>query len=503
MRLFRRRTANTDAGSTVDPASALERLRTNPALARQERLPQRPTFEEWQSLSPDERSAPYEPQIVAVQSLSRSELDEVEATIRLLGEARYEAAIPLLASLWRTCPITPVRLAAGYGLLTIRSAEAFDVLWSRRHDWELAAATLASRSRLVADPVAAYDLAERLVDGAHAGDVNAARLVNEMLGLLTPSTFDWQGKEGWTEPDAPRWLRDDERWIALCTRLRSDETFGEAARQVLRYQPKARVKSALARESKAPPVAVALRRRVEPWLVRYQAGEFISVWDEIANLGAIPEPEIRDEAQAVADEMMGRVAAAIAEIRERLNSLGYPLRPQSDVDRDIEERLNELERVAGGRVPVSFASFWRIVGGINLAPIEDAEWPSWMPSDQRWQTRLDPLVIDPLSEAWYSVEEWLEDRSEHLAEVVGPLELAIAPDALHKVNVSGGPPYAVRLPDQAADAPIRNLAGAPHLVPYLRVAIERGGFPGMPPDSDPSPQWRVAVARLTVGLPEF
>jgi hypothetical protein len=48
-----------------------------------------------------------------------------------------------------------------------------------------------------------------------------------------------------------------------------------------------------------------------------------------------------------------------------------------------QARLAELADIAGGPVPISIAAFWRIVGGVDLAPIEDADLPDRMPTEQR------------------------------------------------------------------------------------------------------------------------
>jgi hypothetical protein len=126
-----------------------------------------------------------------------------------------------------------------------------------------------------------------------------------------------------------------------------------------------------------------------------------------------------------------------------------------------------------------------------------------MPTEQRWLEKLDPLVVDPLREAWYSVEEWQEDLVENLPEVVGPLEISIAPDRLHKSNISGGPPYAIRLPDASADPRIRWLEEEPHLVPYLRRAVQGGALAGVSPAQHVSSGWSSIVGELTRDVPSF
>jgi hypothetical protein len=48
----------------------------------------------------------------------------------------------------------------------------------------------------------------------------------------------------------------------------------------------------------------------------------------------------------------------------------------------------------------------------------------------------------------------------------------------HKVNVSGGAPYGILVPDSSADATI-NLDGTKmYFVDYLRECFQWGGFPG-------------------------
>jgi len=82
----------------------------------------------------------------------------------------------------------------------------------------------------------------------------------------------------------------------------------------------------------------------------------------------------------------------------------------------------------------------------------------------------------------------------------GRYRIEIAPDALHKANVSGGEPYAVAFPDPAADAPVLGL-DAPYartFVGYLRECFRWGGFPGLA--TDPSNQPRAELARLTERL---
>lgn len=53
----------------------------------------------------------------------------------------------------------------------------------------------------------------------------------------------------------------------------------------------------------------------------------------------------------------------------------------------------------------------------------------------------------------------------------------MAPDRLHKANISGGAPYGFRLPDACADAVFVGEVAMP-FVDYLNLVFENGGFPG-------------------------
>jgi hypothetical protein len=55
--------------------------------------------------------------------------------------------------------------------------------------------------------------------------------------------------------------------------------------------------------------------------------------------------------------------------------------------------------------------------------------------------------------------------------------LPVAPDRLHKDNVSGGPPYRLVVPDGCADGLFVAEATMP-FVSYLNWVFRSGGFPG-------------------------
>ena len=213
------------------------------------------------------------------------------------------------------------------------------------------------------------------------------------------------------------------------------------------------------------------------YLDRYLHGEHEQVWSELQELGeAVRQEPAYSEARLVADETMRRVGRNCERIVERLRSLeyhfdlypdGYPrgftFGPLAPADDALSRDLHTLE-AAAGPLPISLVAFWEQVGSVDLVGIQPL-----------WPDGLDPLVVDPPAGCISELDEMefqMEDR--------GHFEASLAPDVFHKDNVSGGSPYAVKLPDPAADFLLRNEAHELLFVHYLRFAILRfGGFPGL------------------------
>jgi hypothetical protein len=80
---------------------------------------------------------------------------------------------------------------------------------------------------------------------------------------------------------------------------------------------------------------------------------------------------------------------------------------------------------------------------------------------------------------------------------VDPFVLPVAPDRLHKANVSGGLPYGIVLPDGCVDGLFVGETTMP-FVGYLNWVLRNGGFPG--PTASKS-QWRVKQALAERLLP--
>ncbi len=213
------------------------------------------------------------------------------------------------------------------------------------------------------------------------------------------------------------------------------------------------------------------------YLERYRSGEYEQVWNDLQALGAAvrQEPHYSD-AKEVAAETMRRVRRNCERLVSRLRSAGYifglypdgsrgyytqgPLVPPSDkMRRDLaglEERV--------GPLPLSLVAFWQEVGSVDLVGMHPSK-----------RDGLDPLVV-------YSPEDAIAELDSREDEEEGSdrIEIFLAPDDLHKDNVSGGEPYSAALPDPSADFPFLYERHHLHFVPYLRLAILRwGGFPGL------------------------
>jgi hypothetical protein len=235
------------------------------------------------------------------------------------------------------------------------------------------------------------------------------------------------------------------------------------------------------------------------YLERYLNGDHEQAWNDLLSLhSAVRRQPYADQAQAVATETMRRVRRNCERIVNRLQSAGYifgiypdgsggytsdePLssssyQPQTDIAR-LEDQV--------GPVPLSLLAFWREVGAVDLVGMHP-DWPSL----------LDPLVVYAPEAALVDLESWDDDEEDPSSEA---FEAGLAPDNLHKDNISGGEPYSVRLPDPSADFLLRYEQHGLYFVPYLRLAILRwGGLPGLEQSHQPFP----LLSDLIAGLEPF
>jgi hypothetical protein len=196
---------------------------------------------------------------------------------------------------------------------------------------------------------------------------------------------------------------------------------------------------------------------------RYKAGRHKGVWDELLSLGAgVRSGHVYEDAIAVARETMSRVRASLATLATELRRVGYEFRFPDRVlvpaKSDARERIAELERLVGP-LPLSLQAWYEMFHEVNFAGQEDET--------------TDPLWVFPIEAAFEEYQAWSVERPPW-----AKFRVPIAPDALHKAEISGGMWYGIALPNAAMDA---ELLEEPHgimFVDYLRLAIRASGLTG-------------------------
>lgn len=254
---------------------------------------------------------------------------------------------------------------------------------------------------------------------------------------------------------------------------------------------------------------------------RYKQGECEQVWVELVERGTdVWEEPLRSDAWAVACETMRRTRSNIEVLIPRLRHLGYQFgeSPEFPAESDLHfspppsfarEVVDELERLFGP-VPLSLRAWYEVGGAVDLVGFH----PDWPDS-----ATLDPLVVDFISPLKFNIEreemvahiqemfeDWQANCEEYGEEEVGPFQLEMAPDFLHKVGCSGGPPYGIELPCQAVDAIWLDWNGTT-FVDYLRRCFRCGGFPGLAGRTDTAvlrtgPDGRPTLVPPSVMMPE-
>jgi hypothetical protein len=205
---------------------------------------------------------------------------------------------------------------------------------------------------------------------------------------------------------------------------------------------------------------------------------------------------------------MRRVAANADLIAERLCSRGWralsagtsDLRTlPAPADADI---LCRIENITGAPIPPTLLAFWKIVGGVNWVwDYETGNAPPDLGVGLPMQ-EMDPLCVDPPKAADYLFDEWEDQRRRPDPDLVGSFELELAPDYLHKANISGGAPYSIALPFLGADPKLANESHGLPFVDYLRLCFRWAGFPGLEGHARRD-DVRNFIAEFTAGLAPF
>jgi hypothetical protein len=205
-------------------------------------------------------------------------------------------------------------------------------------------------------------------------------------------------------------------------------------------------------------------------LDEYRAGSRVGVWARLVAAGPAlrDDPDAWREARAVARETMRRARANAERLQDALRANGYVFAsraPLRDPEPAAAARLDEVEERIGP-LPLSLRAWVEEVGAVDL----NGSHPDWP------EVTTDALVVDPAPGGGAASEAILAEHDERGG---GRFPLPLAHDHLHKAGISGGEPYAMWLPDAAADGKwVGDDLHRGTFVEYLRSAFAAAGFPG-------------------------
>jgi hypothetical protein len=464
-----------DSGET-DGARLLDSVREAflgfPDLGSRRRL----RADQWSGLNAAEKRAYRNVGITAIRRFTgyRAVVDQ----LRALGQLRYEPAVDMLIGLREECLVEPIRIAAAHALFSIGTSEARAALRAGIDDCEDFDRFMAVKI-MFTDGGTPWDNVGWLFSGDRLSTAEGLAAADQALRFLSPSSFSRMG-DRWFLDEHRDLLSGDRRWLDLCVGLRDHDYLGLSARQALEYADPAVTGPALdaaavARAAHPRPRAPGLA--AGSLVERYQSGDCRGVWRDLRVVDPLDDTW-RAEAEQLAALTMQRVRRNAERLVTALIARGWPVTAEKALPGpapDIEQRLQQLERVTGTAVPPALAAFWRVVGPIDLVPRElwDDPFPDSAPEPL---ATADPLEVIDLSDAWFDVEEWQKKTARLHPEIAGPLELPISADYLHKANISGGAPYCIWLPCTGADPLVRAEEHALSFTDYLRRAFESKGF---------------------------
>jgi hypothetical protein len=447
----------------------LNELRASPLFTRV--LPSRivHTHAEWATLDEEARAKPTQVGVEAIRLLP--EWKEIQRLVESL--AAYAPATATLIALWKVCPVTPIRHSAGHALLRSGSAEAYAGLVSTMSDaTDFLALSLAVRALIKQEPTTAYARTRMLFEEQSVRAPGGSAVPNAILWFFRPGAFDAKGPI-WTEPRAPSWL--DEDWLRLCARLRRHDLLGANARAVLVHADGGAVEHALA-VSPLPGAPTSVSSPIGDLVSRYTSGEYERVWNDMRAYASI-DGDLREEVLAVARLTMRRVRNNVDLVSQRLAALKWRALSgelQSEPTEEDGEVIAEIEEITGASIPPSVRAFWEEVGGVDFVwnyELGDA------PNVGIDLVEADPLSVAAARSARYLLDEWRDTQERVPTELRDPYALDLAPDYLHKANISGGAPYGVELPFYGADPVWENEEHSLPFVDYLRLCFRWAGFP--------------------------
>ena len=225
---------------------------------------------------------------------------------------------------------------------------------------------------------------------------------------------------------------------------------------------------------------------------RYLAGQTVQVWTEIIGLGQ----ELRDDPAVLADadivgrETMRRSRRNVERLITELPEIGYRFEPGKGLDvfappsPTVVADLDEIEERVG-QVPLAFRWWLEEVGAVNLC----GHHPDWAIEFS------DPLVVlSPPDFISSEIDEWEANLGTKWERKTFAIDFS--PDLLHKADVSGGAPYALAVPNGAADGLVLWERHQTTFVNLLRIAFHYGGFLGFSAIDQPGRQLPEDLLRL-------
>jgi len=220
---------------------------------------------------------------------------------------------------------------------------------------------------------------------------------------------------------------------------------------------------------------------------RYLDGQTTQVYQEIYALkqdAFLPE-HIMD-VEKVLTETFQRVAYNLDIIFKELNEIGYLFKtnPEQNFEKplhkplpDTENLIEELDKAVKpfGYIPLSLKYFYKIVGGVNFVWDYETNKKMWEMADPIQITSLDGVVEVVTAKYWEEeIQEYVDDED------FGNAFVDLAADDFHKDNVSGGPPYAIKITKEPSiDSDFMNEPNDTTFINYLRICFENCGFPGI------------------------
>ena len=195
------------------------------------------------------------------------------------------------------------------------------------------------------------------------------------------------------------------------------------------------------------------------------------------------------------EERIDSIGNRLQILKKRLTEKGFQFEYPDEVfpgpDDDAAEAIERIESEAGP-LPLSLKLFWLRIGTVNFC----GQHPDWeIESDGDSEGYPDPVMVFPPSVAVEELEDFLSDEEERLRCDL-PYAVPVAPDLLHKADVSGGMWYNISVPAVAEDPPLNDEWHKTTFLNYLEIAVKWAGFPGL--ERCPTHNW--PIRQLLEGL---